>query len=420
MDGIGCFVSKGRVWTDLDKCVKDGVLEPWVRVIIAGLNTYSEISPSGDGLHCFGLGELPPGTRRKIKGCEMYGDGRFTVTGRHIPETPTELRTSQHLLEINRALVSNTLRPYQLNGANQSVSKDPDVFIKSKTLEELEAGQSPNDDESDGDYQFCALLTEQGLTDAQIDARFRDSKRMRPKWDERRPAGTYGSMTIAAVRRNQAAMKSGRMPGLVSPENQDSFLDSPLKMEPRPDIVTFDTLTACFKYDTNDPKDILHVNDFLIQLRSHGLAVLFNRHEGKNGTQRGRTDIEDNCDLVIHLPKRRGWTPGDGLEFSVTYEKVRWGDKLRPFDAQYDDLYGWQVVENELDQEIIALLQEVRALTRLPEPWTVATTRLPELRGEPRRMESISPKHGQDVGGRCDSYPPRHPIIRSSIYISTG
>src|SRR5699024_2621495 len=48
------------------------------------MGSYSEISPSGNGIHIIAKGELPKGGRRKGK-IEVYDSGRFfTVTGNQL------------------------------------------------------------------------------------------------------------------------------------------------------------------------------------------------------------------------------------------------------------------------------------------------------------------------------------------------
>lgn len=76
-DGIVCI--------DLDHCLVDGVLEPWAQAIIDMVPaTYVEVSPSGDGLHVWGYGELERGRRIRVDGgmVEAYATARYlTVTG---------------------------------------------------------------------------------------------------------------------------------------------------------------------------------------------------------------------------------------------------------------------------------------------------------------------------------------------------
>lgn len=80
-EGIGCI--------DLDHCLVDGRPNKAARDLLSRLpETYIEVSPSGDGLHVFGL--LPEGagvrTERNGLAVEIYSIGRYmTVTGRRLP-----------------------------------------------------------------------------------------------------------------------------------------------------------------------------------------------------------------------------------------------------------------------------------------------------------------------------------------------
>lgn len=91
---------------DLDDCIDNGDLAPWARAIVEAMDTYTEISPSGNGVKFFGLGHLSENIKRfgdkipaSIKpagtpgGIELYSTARyFTVTGQHLAGTPTTLR----------------------------------------------------------------------------------------------------------------------------------------------------------------------------------------------------------------------------------------------------------------------------------------------------------------------------------------
>lgn len=85
LDGIGFVFSETDEYTgiDLDKCLDPttGKLEPWARRWVAVFNSYTEISPSGTGLHIFIKGKMS-GKGRKKGHFEAYSKGRFfTVTG---------------------------------------------------------------------------------------------------------------------------------------------------------------------------------------------------------------------------------------------------------------------------------------------------------------------------------------------------
>jgi hypothetical protein len=93
-DGLGYVLAKDdcRVCIDLDHCIrKDGTLEPWAAKIVSYLDSYTEISPSGDGLHIWVIADLDFKGRRKA-GVEIYNHGRYmTVTSKHWEGTPSEM-----------------------------------------------------------------------------------------------------------------------------------------------------------------------------------------------------------------------------------------------------------------------------------------------------------------------------------------
>lgn len=90
--GVGFVLTPetGIVGIDIDHCLdpETGDESPEASEILAALNSYTEVTPSGTGLRIFVLGTLPPG-RRKVGDYEMYDRGRFlTVTGARYGEYP--------------------------------------------------------------------------------------------------------------------------------------------------------------------------------------------------------------------------------------------------------------------------------------------------------------------------------------------
>jgi hypothetical protein len=108
LDGLGLVLHRkpaddghGPVGIDLDHCRDRATGEVTVRAraIIRRLNSYTEASPSGEGVRILVLGKLPPG-RRKKGNVEMYETARYvTVTGQHISGTPTTVEHRQAELE---------------------------------------------------------------------------------------------------------------------------------------------------------------------------------------------------------------------------------------------------------------------------------------------------------------------------------
>jgi len=89
MAGIGFVISKPYIGLDLDHCINDGQLAPYAREIVKLVNSYTEISPSGTGIHIIAKGQKPSwaGTKKKnVNGSgsdlEMYDCQYFTVTGK--------------------------------------------------------------------------------------------------------------------------------------------------------------------------------------------------------------------------------------------------------------------------------------------------------------------------------------------------
>ncbi|MEU6725478.1 bifunctional DNA primase/polymerase [Nonomuraea wenchangensis] len=95
--GLGFVLNgDGIVCVDLDHCIEDGVVASWARDILDRIpRTYVEVSPSGTGLHVFGLGRVTVGRRiRRGDGTriEVYGTGRFiAVTGSRFESAPSKL-----------------------------------------------------------------------------------------------------------------------------------------------------------------------------------------------------------------------------------------------------------------------------------------------------------------------------------------
>jgi putative DNA primase/helicase len=99
--GIGYEFDGGGIYgVDLDHVIAgDGTLTPEARDVVISLNSYTEISPSGSGLHLFVFAPGANITRHRKKDgfLEIYTEGRyFTVTGNAYGGIkPIETRTAQ-------------------------------------------------------------------------------------------------------------------------------------------------------------------------------------------------------------------------------------------------------------------------------------------------------------------------------------
>ena len=77
----------GIVGVDLDDCFEERNgqrrLKDYARQVVQMLNTYTELSPSGNGLHLFAQGQIPHNIKRDTDGFEMYAERHFmSVTGK--------------------------------------------------------------------------------------------------------------------------------------------------------------------------------------------------------------------------------------------------------------------------------------------------------------------------------------------------
>lgn len=211
MSGVGFVFTEDDPFTgvDLDKCrnPETGHIEPWARKIVKALESYSEISPSGSGLHVFIKGTLPGPNNRKER-LEMYQSRRyFTLTGNHLEGTPAEIRERQDVLErlYNKYLVtpkaeSPTHKPRPIDLDDETLVERAKRAENGDKFSRLWNGDTSDyaGDDSRADLALCGQLAfwTDGDTE-RIDRLFRSSGLIRPKWDERRGHLTYGQRTVA-------------------------------------------------------------------------------------------------------------------------------------------------------------------------------------------------------------------------------
>ena len=95
----------------------------------------------------------------------------------------------------------------------------------------------------------------------------------------------------------------------------------------KPDILVLDNRSNFFKGEENSNDDAIKFNDYLVELREDGPAIILDHHQGKMGQSRGASAIKDIMDNVIRLD----WVEPDEnisqdhFKFAVKFEKVRAG-----------------------------------------------------------------------------------------------
>lgn len=211
--GVGFMLGNGYFGIDIDHQLDNVEL---INEFMLTLNSYTEISQSGEGIHIICKGALPIGNRRKGN-IEMYDNARFfAMTGNAINDVKhIEDRTEDVKPLYYKYLGEQEETPQQASGdyvyktdyKNQtySVLTDEEVLIKAQESQNgnlfscLYYGQWEGlyDSQSQADLSFCSLLAFWTCKNPeQMDRIFRSSKLYRSKWDEKRGTTTYAKMTI--------------------------------------------------------------------------------------------------------------------------------------------------------------------------------------------------------------------------------
>lgn len=199
-DGIGFVLTESESFAviDLDDVrnpitgeIDEGSLE-----IIKKLDSYTEVSPSGKGVHIWVNGKVPDGRRRKGN-FEVYDSDRYmTVTGDHFEGTPLKINDRQKELED----VYDTIFSKETQDSTKRLSlrdlidiPDADVIERAKSAKNGEKFNKLWQGVWEGDYPsqseataalLCILAFWCGPEEAQIDRLFRESKLNRDKWDQ--------------------------------------------------------------------------------------------------------------------------------------------------------------------------------------------------------------------------------------------
>jgi putative DNA primase/helicase len=212
-DGIGMVVCERDdfIGVDLDHCrnAETGTIEPWAQKVVDTVNSYTEITPSNEGLRIFARGTLPP-KGRKRGDFEMYEDGRYlTVTGRHLEGTP--LAVEERELEIRRVHkevwpdqgkepAGPRPAPQPTNLADGELMEKASDAVNGAKFSALWSGNTNGyKSQSEADMALCDMLAFWTGGDAsRMDSLFRASGLFRPKWDESHygDGTTYGANTI--------------------------------------------------------------------------------------------------------------------------------------------------------------------------------------------------------------------------------
>jgi hypothetical protein len=240
-DGIGYVFSEDDPYTgiDFDSCIVDGQIEPTKWGFVCQLDSYTERSPSGTGIHTIVRGVLPEGGRKSKKhGVEMYDQERFfTVTGQHICNTPTAIKNRQKALTALHAEIFGDRQPmpYQeVPDASHDIPADDAELLEQmfsskhgEAIQRLWEGDISDysDDDSSADLALCNHLAYWTNRDQErIDRLFRQSGLMREKWERE----DYCNRTISKALEKIPQSSHERKPYFTF-LSYDSFMQRPPK-----------------------------------------------------------------------------------------------------------------------------------------------------------------------------------------------
>lgn len=218
--GLGFVLGDGFAGVDIDDCIDaDGTLHPGAVEVVAALNSYTEVSPSGRGLKVFlraDLGDADGHRTAKTPwggDIEVYWRDRyFTVTGQHWPGTPQTVEDRQAALtDLHARFLCHADTPSPVSTPapippTADVADLLEVAFHAANGAKIRAlfEERGRDGGSEGDAALCALLAFYSGGDAGLLERLmRASNRMRAKWDTRRGGETWiGAECRKAVERH--------------------------------------------------------------------------------------------------------------------------------------------------------------------------------------------------------------------------
>lgn len=188
--GIGFVFTKNDPYTfiDLDATNGDTAAYDRHKTIFEEFNSYSEVSPSGFGLHIIIKGHIPKGRRRSF--VEIYSDGRYaTMTGNVYRNNP--ITNHQHALDMLwEQMGSGSPATLSYHGNEQENAKDVDVIatalnaVNGDKFKILHEGnwQEIYQSQSEADLAYINIIAFYTQNSGQIERIFRSSKLgQRPK-----------------------------------------------------------------------------------------------------------------------------------------------------------------------------------------------------------------------------------------------
>ena len=245
--GIGFEFSKDDEYSgiDLDDCLNPGTgkLSAWAIEHVDCFNSYTEITPSGQGLHIIVKGKLPPGGRKKGN-IECYDSGRFfTVTGNLLTGNRDIRGCQTELEEFHRRVFQEPKQQSKPAQSQPVAASDEDLIQKAKAAAngrkfsqlwsgDWQAAGFPS--QSEADQALCNHLAFWTGNDAgRLDALFRQSGLYRGKWDRADYRGATIQKAIAQTPETYSPSKQNKPMGNAPPviEPNQTCIEQPQQEE---------------------------------------------------------------------------------------------------------------------------------------------------------------------------------------------
>lgn len=227
-DGIGFMLDKsGMVGFDWDDCLDDSQnIDPEVKKHIEGIDSYTEISPSGRGMKTLCGGRLPKGGHHGERIGVFDSVRYFCVTGKIVPYFSQDIEPRHAQVEalVRKLWPSDYERPKTAIKPRPipEALADDEVIAKAlasndgakfKALWQGDFSGYPSQSEAD-QALCCKLAFWTGRDPARIDALFRASGLMREKWERE----GYREKTIGrAIELTAEVYEPKRRPGPPPP-----------------------------------------------------------------------------------------------------------------------------------------------------------------------------------------------------------
>jgi hypothetical protein len=198
-DGVEIIVSSHDPYTcvDLDHCVaEDGKPEAWAQKIINDINSYTEFSQSGKGIHIIAKCSKPGPrccNKKEFPNIEIYDSGRpLVMTGNIVPGTaPVIQPAANEIATLYFELFGKDAPKQQQHALEPSDLSDADLISKARAAKDgalfsalWQGDDSGYPSRNEADLALCNLLAYwTGGDIVRIDSLFRQSGLYRQKWD---------------------------------------------------------------------------------------------------------------------------------------------------------------------------------------------------------------------------------------------